>query len=182
MGGPQRLTDTEQLEILALLKAASTEDSAMRAARALADLMRHLHALGDASSWSCPTRTATASQPGDRPTEHSSGRRRTARTPQPARPTPKVHNRIDVLSCRRSECLLWSYDAVNVLPCSTWSYLTGGPVLTALPFQDDAQFSDRPPGYGSGGARVPQVAVTSASRRVRKSFSAVLVARVSAVR
>jgi hypothetical protein len=46
MGGPQRLTDTEQLEILALLEAASTEDSAMRAARALADLMRHLHALG----------------------------------------------------------------------------------------------------------------------------------------
>lgn len=46
MGGPQRLTDTEQLEILALLKAASTEDSAMGATRALADLMRHLHALG----------------------------------------------------------------------------------------------------------------------------------------
>jgi hypothetical protein len=45
-----------------------------------------------------------------------------------------------MLSCRRSECLLCSYDAVNVLPCSTWSYLTGGPVLTALPFQDDAQF------------------------------------------
>jgi hypothetical protein len=45
-GDPQRLTDTEQLEILALLEAASTENSAMRAARALADLMRHLHALG----------------------------------------------------------------------------------------------------------------------------------------
>ena len=46
MGNPQRLTDTEQLEILALLEAASTEDSAMRAACALADLMRHLHTLG----------------------------------------------------------------------------------------------------------------------------------------
>jgi EAL domain-containing protein (putative c-di-GMP-specific phosphodiesterase class I) len=43
---PQRLTDTEQLEILTLLEAASTERSAMRAARALAQLMRHLHALG----------------------------------------------------------------------------------------------------------------------------------------
>jgi len=46
MGYPQRLTDTEQLEILALLEAASTEHRAVRAARALADLMRHLHALG----------------------------------------------------------------------------------------------------------------------------------------
>ena len=46
MGDPQRLTDTEQLEIRALLEAASTEDSAMRAARALADLIRHLHTLG----------------------------------------------------------------------------------------------------------------------------------------
>jgi EAL domain-containing protein (putative c-di-GMP-specific phosphodiesterase class I) len=46
MGHPQRLTDPEQLEILALLEAASTEHSAMRAARALAELMRHLHALG----------------------------------------------------------------------------------------------------------------------------------------
>jgi len=46
MGSPQRLDDTEQLEILALLEAASTEHSAMRAARALAELMRHLHALG----------------------------------------------------------------------------------------------------------------------------------------
>jgi hypothetical protein len=45
-GRPQRLTEIEQLEILALLEAASTEDSAMRAARALADLMRHLHTLG----------------------------------------------------------------------------------------------------------------------------------------
>ena len=46
MGDSQRLNDTEQLEILALLEAASTEDSAMRAARALAELMGHLNALG----------------------------------------------------------------------------------------------------------------------------------------
>ena len=46
MGDPQRLSDTEQLEILALLETISTEQSAMRAARALAELMRHLHALG----------------------------------------------------------------------------------------------------------------------------------------
>jgi DNA repair protein RadC len=43
---PQRLTNTEQLEILTLLETASTERSAMHAARALAQLMRHLHALG----------------------------------------------------------------------------------------------------------------------------------------
>jgi hypothetical protein len=46
MGDPQRLSDREQLEILALLEAVSTEASAMGAARALAELMRHLHALG----------------------------------------------------------------------------------------------------------------------------------------
>jgi hypothetical protein len=46
MGDPQRLDDAEQLEILTLLEAASTERSAMRAARALAELMRHLNALG----------------------------------------------------------------------------------------------------------------------------------------
>lgn len=46
MGDPQRLDHTEQLEILRLLEAASTERSAMRAARALADLMRHLNDLG----------------------------------------------------------------------------------------------------------------------------------------
>jgi hypothetical protein len=46
IGESQRLTDTEQLDILALLEAASTEDSAVRAARALAELMRHLHVLG----------------------------------------------------------------------------------------------------------------------------------------
>jgi hypothetical protein len=46
MGDPQRLTNTEQLEILTLLDEASTERSAMRAARALAQLMRHLHTLG----------------------------------------------------------------------------------------------------------------------------------------
>ena len=43
---PQRLSDSEQLEILALLEAASSERSAMRAARALAELMGHLHGLG----------------------------------------------------------------------------------------------------------------------------------------
>ena len=46
MGDPQRLSDNEQLEILALLEAVSTERSAMRAARALAELMGHLHSLG----------------------------------------------------------------------------------------------------------------------------------------
>ena len=46
MGDPQRLDDTEQLEILGLLEAATTEGSAVRAARALAELMGHLHALG----------------------------------------------------------------------------------------------------------------------------------------
>jgi len=43
----QVLSDTEQLEILALLEAVSTDRSAMRAARALAELMHHLHALGE---------------------------------------------------------------------------------------------------------------------------------------
>jgi hypothetical protein len=47
MGGPQRLDDTEQLEILGLLEAASTDPSAMRAARALAELLHHLRALGE---------------------------------------------------------------------------------------------------------------------------------------
>ncbi len=47
MGDPQRLSDIEQLKILGLLEAVSTEPSAMRAARALAELMRHLHALGE---------------------------------------------------------------------------------------------------------------------------------------
>jgi hypothetical protein len=46
MGSPQRLNDTEQLEILGLLEAASSDPSSMRAARALAELMHHLHALG----------------------------------------------------------------------------------------------------------------------------------------
>jgi hypothetical protein len=46
IGDPQRLTDIEQLEILGLLEAASTEPSAVRAARALAELMRHLNSLG----------------------------------------------------------------------------------------------------------------------------------------
>jgi hypothetical protein len=47
MGEPQRLTDTEQLQILALLETVTTEPSAMRAARALAELMRRLHVLGE---------------------------------------------------------------------------------------------------------------------------------------
>ena len=47
MGNSQRLSDTEQIEILALLEAVSTERSAMRAARALAELMQHLHAVGE---------------------------------------------------------------------------------------------------------------------------------------
>jgi hypothetical protein len=47
MGNPQRLNDTEQLEILGLVDAASTDPSAVRAARALAELMRYLHALGE---------------------------------------------------------------------------------------------------------------------------------------
>jgi hypothetical protein len=46
MGEPQRLSDTEQLQILALLEAVNTERSAMGAARALAELMRRLHVLG----------------------------------------------------------------------------------------------------------------------------------------
>ena len=46
VGDPQRLGDNEQLEILALLEAVSTERSAIRAARALAELMGHLHGLG----------------------------------------------------------------------------------------------------------------------------------------
>ena len=47
MGDSQRLTDIEQLDILGLLEAASTERSAVRAARALVELMRHLNALGE---------------------------------------------------------------------------------------------------------------------------------------
>ena len=46
MGDPQRLSDSEQLEILAFLEAVIIERSAMRAARALAELMGHLHGLG----------------------------------------------------------------------------------------------------------------------------------------
>ena len=46
VGDPQRLSDSEQIEILALLEAVSTERSALRAARALADLMGHLNELG----------------------------------------------------------------------------------------------------------------------------------------
>jgi hypothetical protein len=47
MDDRQRLSDTEQLQILALLEAVNTEHSAMRAARALAQLMRHLHVVGE---------------------------------------------------------------------------------------------------------------------------------------
>jgi DNA repair protein RadC len=46
VGDPQRLSDNEQLEILALLETVSTDRSAMRAARALAELMGRLHGLG----------------------------------------------------------------------------------------------------------------------------------------
>ena len=46
MGDPRRLSDNEQLQILALLEAVNTDRSAMRAARALAELMGHLHGLG----------------------------------------------------------------------------------------------------------------------------------------
>jgi hypothetical protein len=46
VGDPQRLSDNEQLEILALLEAVSTERSAIHAARALAQLMDRLHGLG----------------------------------------------------------------------------------------------------------------------------------------
>ena|GEM_PF-2432420 len=46
MGDPQRLSDNEQLEILVLLEAVSNERSAIRAARALAELMGRLHGLG----------------------------------------------------------------------------------------------------------------------------------------
>jgi hypothetical protein len=42
----QRRSDSEQLEIPALLEVVSTERSAMAAARALAELMGHLHGLG----------------------------------------------------------------------------------------------------------------------------------------
>jgi hypothetical protein len=47
MGDPQRLNDTEQLEILGLLEAATADPSAMRAAPVLAELMRHLQALAE---------------------------------------------------------------------------------------------------------------------------------------
>ncbi len=46
MDDGQRLDDTEQLKILGLLETANTERSPLRAARALAELMGHLHVLG----------------------------------------------------------------------------------------------------------------------------------------
>ena len=60
MGDPQRLNDTEQLEILGLLEAASTDPSAMRAARALAELMRHLQALGERIALELPDQNHNA--------------------------------------------------------------------------------------------------------------------------
>jgi hypothetical protein len=62
---PQRLTNTEQLEILTLLETASTERSAIRAARALAELMRHLHALGQRIAVELPDqyRNGTPTEP-----------------------------------------------------------------------------------------------------------------------
>ena len=56
LGDPERLSDAEQLEILGLLEAASTNPSAMHAARALAELMRHLHALGERIALEVPDR------------------------------------------------------------------------------------------------------------------------------
>ncbi len=47
MGDRQRLSDTEQLQLLALLEAVNTEHSAMRAARALAQVLRHLQVVGE---------------------------------------------------------------------------------------------------------------------------------------
>ena len=47
MGEPHRLSDTEQRQILALIKAINTEHSTMRAAQALAELMRHPQVLGE---------------------------------------------------------------------------------------------------------------------------------------
>jgi putative protein kinase ArgK-like GTPase of G3E family len=64
MGDRQRLTDTEQLEILALLEAASTESSAMGAARALAELMRQLHALGQRIAVELPDQQRNATPAG----------------------------------------------------------------------------------------------------------------------
>ena len=62
MGNPQRLNDTEQLEILGLLEAVSTDPSAVRAARALAELMRYVNALGERIALELPDRMAAASR------------------------------------------------------------------------------------------------------------------------
>jgi hypothetical protein len=67
-GRPQRLDDTEQLAILALLEAASTERSAMRAARALAELMRHLNALGQRIAAELPSHDRNGQAPRHEPT------------------------------------------------------------------------------------------------------------------
>jgi hypothetical protein len=56
MGDSQRLSDNEQLEILALLETVSTERSAIGAARSTP--------WGNASPVSCPNRIATSGQPG----------------------------------------------------------------------------------------------------------------------
>jgi hypothetical protein len=73
MGDTQRLNDTQQLEILALLEAASTERSAMRAARALAELMRHLHALGQRIAGELPDQDRDASPTISRASSRTSG-------------------------------------------------------------------------------------------------------------
>jgi EAL domain-containing protein (putative c-di-GMP-specific phosphodiesterase class I) len=67
MGDLQRLTDIEQLEIFGSLEAASTERSAMRAARALAELMRHLHALGQRIAAELPDQDRDGNPVGPRP-------------------------------------------------------------------------------------------------------------------
>lgn len=64
MGDRQRLTDTEQLEILTLLETASTESSALGAARALAELMGHLHALGQRIAVELPDRDRSGTPTG----------------------------------------------------------------------------------------------------------------------
>jgi hypothetical protein len=50
-----------------LLEAASTERSAMRAARALAELMRHLHALGKRIARELPDQNRDRNPAGTRP-------------------------------------------------------------------------------------------------------------------
>jgi hypothetical protein len=56
MDDGQRLDDTEQLKILGLLETANTERSPLRAARALAELMRLLSDLGQRIAGELPGR------------------------------------------------------------------------------------------------------------------------------